>query len=142
MTRAELVARKLAALIEYTRRARTRRPASPELLAADTERQDALGMALLVAVQEAIDIAFHIVTDERWGTPRSYAEGFELLAKGGVIGPELAAAMTRASGLRNRLAHGYASVDLPRLWAELPAGLDALDEYARAVAAYSSREPG
>ena len=142
MTNAPLVARKLAALIEYARRARARRPPSAELLAADTERQDALGMALLVAIQEAIDIAFHIVSDERWGTPRSYAEGFELLAKGGAIGPELAAAMTQATGLRNRLAHGYASVDIPRLWAELPRGLDALDEYARSIGAYASREPG
>jgi uncharacterized protein YutE (UPF0331/DUF86 family) len=132
----------MAALIEYAQRARTRRPPSAELLAADAERQDALAMALLVAIQEAIDIAFHIVTDERWGTPRSYAEGFELLAKGGVIGAELALAMTRATGLRNRLAHGYASVDLPRLWAELPEGLDALDAYAQAIAVYSSRDIG
>jgi uncharacterized protein YutE (UPF0331/DUF86 family) len=142
MTNTQLVTRKLAALIEYARRARDRRPPAVEELAADIERQDALGMALLVAIQEAIDLAFHIVTDERWGTPSSYAEGFELLVKGGVIGAELGAAMTRASGLRNRLAHGYASVNVARLWAELPAGLDALDAYAQAIAAYTSRGPG
>lgn len=113
-----------------------------EELAADTERQDALGMALLVAIQEAIDLAFHVVTDERWGTPQSYADGFDLLAKGGVIDPELALEMTRATGLRHRLAHGYATIDLPRLWAELPRGLDALIEYAQAIGAYASREPG
>lgn len=142
MTSAHLVARKLASLIEFARRARTRRPLSVEELATDVERQDALGMALLVAIQEAIDLAFHIVTFERLGTPGSYAEGFDLLAKGGVIDSELAAAMTRASGLRNRLAYGYASVDVPRLWAELPDGLDSLDVYAQAIAAYSNREPG
>jgi len=48
--------------------------------------------------------------------------------------------MTRATSLRNRLARGYATVDLPRLWTELPGGLDALDEYARAIATYASRE--
>jgi uncharacterized protein YutE (UPF0331/DUF86 family) len=142
VTQPELVARKLATLIEYTRRARARRPSSVEELAADTERQDALGMALLVAIQETIDLAFHIVTDERWGTPQSYADGFDLLAKGGVIGPALALEMTRATGLRNRLAHGYATIDLPRLWAELPRGLDALIEYAQAIGAYAGREPG
>lgn len=139
MTNTQLVTRKLATLIEYSKRARKRRPESAEALAADLEQQDALAMALLVAIQEAIDIAFHIVTDERWGTPRSYVEGFEMLVKGGVILPELAAALTRGTGLRNRLAHGYASVDVARLWAELPAGLDALDEYAGAIATFSNR---
>lgn len=138
MTSAQLVARKLATLTEYALRARTRRPASSEALAADLERQDALAMALLVAIQEAVDIAFHIVADERWGTPRSYAEGFEMLATRGVIRPELAVALTRGTGLRNRLAHGYASVDVTRLWAELPDGLDALDEFATAIAAFLS----
>lgn len=139
MTSAQLVSRKLAILIEYSARARQRRPATPQLLQSNAELTDALGMALIVAIQEAIDIAFHIVTDERWGSPGSYAEGFELLAKGGVITGELALEMTRAVGLRNRLAHGYATVDVPRLWAELPAGLDALDRYAQAIAAFSSR---
>jgi len=47
--------------------------------------------------------------------------------------------MAGAAGLRNRLAHGYASVDPERLWAELPQGLDALDEYARGVGAFVAR---
>lgn len=135
------MSRKLVVLIEYAARARRRRPPSAELLEGNTELMDALGMALLVAIQEAIDIAFHIGTDERWGSPGSYAEGFELLAKGNVITGELALEMTRAVGLRNRLAHGYATVDVARLWAELPTGLDALDRYAQAIAAFSAREP-
>jgi uncharacterized protein with HEPN domain len=36
--------------------------------------------------------------------------------------------------LRNRLAHGYGTVDMNRIWAELPAGLAALDAFASAVA--------
>jgi uncharacterized protein YutE (UPF0331/DUF86 family) len=94
-------------------------------------------MALLVAIQECIDIAFHIVSDERWGTPGSYAEGFELLAQHGVVSAALAQAMTSATAF-NRLAHGYAAVDVPRLWAELPKGLEALDEFARAIASFVS----
>jgi hypothetical protein len=34
------------------------------------------------------------------------------------------------------LAHGYASVDLSRLWAELPSGLDALARYVGAIAVF------
>lgn len=141
MTNASLVARKLKALADFIQRARRRRPASVDDLKADTDLQDALSMALLVAIQECIDIAFHIVTDERWGSPASYAESFELLAKNGVISPALAQAMTSATSLRNRLAHGYAAVDVQRLWSELPAGLDALDEFARSIATFIAAAP-
>jgi len=140
MTNAETVTRKLATLVEFLRRARTRRPDTAEALARDVDRLDALGMAILVAVQEAIDISFHIVVDERWGTPASYAESFEMLAARGVIAPELAPRMAAACGLRNRLAHGYAGVDPGRLWLELPQGLEALDEYARAVGAFIAQK--
>ena len=139
MTNVALVSRKLAMLSEFAQRARSRRPGSVQALAANSELQDALSMAVLVAIQESIDIAFHVVADERWGAPSSYAEGFEALAKHGVISPPLAEAMTRAAGLRNRLAHGYASVDVPRLWTEVPQGLEALEEFARAVGAFVAR---
>jgi uncharacterized protein YutE (UPF0331/DUF86 family) len=137
VTNVELVSRKLAALIEFSKRARRRGAVSAEAVASDPERQDALGMALLVAIQEAIDLAFHIVADERWGSPGSYAEGFAILEQHGVITAELAQAMTNATGLRNRLAHGYASIDVPRLLAGLPQGLDALDAFARAIGAFA-----
>lgn len=38
------------------------------------------------------------------------------------------------AGLRDRIAHGYASVDPARPWSEIPDGLGALERYATAVA--------
>lgn len=134
MTDTEVVIRKLAVLREHVLRARRRRPATADTLSADLDLQDALCMSLLVAIQEAIDIAFHISADEGWGVPSSNVEAFEIIARNGVLSPELAQAMGRAAALRNRIAHGYASVDLSRLWAEIPVGLDSLDQYAAKVA--------
>ena len=136
MTDAGLVLHKLGVLREHIERVRRRRPASAALLRADVDRQDALAMSLLVAVQEAIDVAFHIVADERWGVPSSYAEGFELLARHAVIDPDLADELARVVGVRHRLAHGYASIDADRLWSELPTGLGTLDRYALAIAQF------
>jgi len=132
MTDAELVVRKLAMMREHVSRARRRRPASVDALRVDVDVQDMLALGILVAVQEAIDIAFHIVADEGWGAPASYAESFELLAQRGVIDRALADALTRGVGLRNRLAHAYATLDVGRLWQELPDGLAALDRFAEA----------
>lgn len=60
-------------------------------------------------------------------------EAFEILARNRVLSAELARAMGSAASLRNRLAHGYAGVDLPRLWAEIPKGLGALDRFVASV---------
>ena len=137
MTNRVLALRKLALLRERVAQARARRPAVVETLRANDVLLDALALSVLIAVQEAIDLAFHIGTDEGWGVPASYAESFELLAKHGVIDPELARAMTAASGLRNRIAHAYATVDVDRLWRELPEGLDSLDRFSEAVARFA-----
>ncbi len=135
MTDKGVVLRKLASIREHVLRLRRRRPASIEALRDDVDRQDAIAMSLLVAVQEAMDIGLHLASDLGWGVPASYAETFELLARNGVIDSALASRLANMAALRNRLAHGYASVDLARVWHELPDGIDALERYAAAIAA-------
>lgn len=136
MTDPVLVLRKLASLSDHVERVRRRRPASPATLRADVDLQDALAMSLLVAIQEAVDIAFHIVADEGWGVPSSYAEGFEILVRRGVIDAQLSDDLARTIAVRHRIAHGYATLDVDRLWAEVPAGLNALDRYTVAIARF------
>jgi uncharacterized protein YutE (UPF0331/DUF86 family) len=140
MTNRTLVLRKLALLRDHLALARARRPSEPEVLRRDALLRDGLALSVLVAVQEAVDVAFHIATDEGWGVPASYAESFDLLAKHGVLDSDVTRAMTAASGLRNRIAHAYASVDVDRFWRELPSGLDALDRFAEAVARFAGPE--
>jgi uncharacterized protein YutE (UPF0331/DUF86 family) len=134
MTDRVLVLRRLARLLDALATARQRRPPEVATLRADGLLRDALALSVLVAVQEAADIAFHVVSDEKWGVPVSYAESFELLARHGVLDAEVAKAMTGATGLRNRIAHAYATLDVDRFWAELPGGLDAMDRFAQAMA--------
>ncbi|MBW1879927.1 MAG: DUF86 domain-containing protein [Deltaproteobacteria bacterium] len=137
MTDPAIVLRKLAMLVEHVKRARRRRPERFRDLAADVDLQDALSMSVLVGIQEAVDVAFHVASDDGFGLPSSYAEAFELLARHGVLEMALAERLVAAAGLRNRLAHGYASVDLERFWRELPSGLEALDLYAAAMARHA-----
>lgn len=91
-------------------------------------------MSLLVAVQESVDIALHMASDEGWGVPASYGDSFALLERNGVLLPALAQQMAAMAALRNRLAHGYATVDAERLWNELPAGIAAFNAFVAAIA--------
>lgn len=134
MTDLAIILRKLAALREHTARLRRRRPGEASQLRDDVDLQDAIAMSLLVAVQAALDVALHIASDEGLGIPASYSEGFEILAQHGWIEPELARRLAAMAALRNRIAHGYASVDHVRIWTELPGGLAAFDAFASKVA--------
>jgi uncharacterized protein YutE (UPF0331/DUF86 family) len=135
MTDTTIVLRKLASLRNHVARLRRRRPTDAARFRSDVDLQDAIAMSLLVAVQEALDIALHMASDEGWGLPASYVESFELLAQHDVIDAALATELSKMAALRNRLAHGYATVDVDRLYGELPAGTDALEKFATRIAA-------
>jgi uncharacterized protein YutE (UPF0331/DUF86 family) len=141
VTDRDLVLRKLTVLLEHVARVRRRRPDELPVFEADVDVQDATAMSLLVAIQEAIDVALHVASDSGWGVPASYAESFELLAQHGVVEPDLVRRLVRMAAVRNRIAHGYASIDLPRLWSEAPAGLEALESFAAAVAGWLGKAP-
>ncbi len=129
MTDTELVLRKLAFLSEHLERARRRRGGALEAFNANTDLQDALAMSVMVALQEAVDIAFHVSADEGWGIPASNSEAFAILAKKSALSPELASKMAETVRLRNRLAPAYSTLDADRLWTELPEGLTTLSEF-------------
>src|SRR5262249_41999156 len=131
-----LILAKLSVLREHVVRMERRRPASFDAFRTDVDVQDGLALSLLVALQEASDIALHIASDEGWGVATSYAESFELLGRRGVIEPALARRMGDIASLRNRIAHGYGSVDFERLWREAPGGVEALRAYAAAIATF------
>jgi uncharacterized protein YutE (UPF0331/DUF86 family) len=59
-----------------------------------------------------VDVASHIVSDERMGEPRTSRELFDLLERNGWIPPSLASTLRNMVGFRNVLVHGYDDVDL------------------------------
>lgn len=141
MTNVPLVAAKLAMLEEHLRRLRDRRPAEAAAFKADSLLQDAVAMSVLVVVQEAMDIALHIASDEGWELAPTYREAFAVLERHGVIAAPLAEELGGAAQLRNRIAHGYASLDAERLWSELPRGMASFAGFAAAVSAFLQRSP-
>lgn len=109
MTDADLVAKKLALIETYVRELTTLADAAR--IEADVREERFVEHTLQIAVQAALDVASHIASDERWGEPRTNQELFDLFARHGWIGDELARSLKAAVGFRNVLVHGYAGID-------------------------------
>lgn len=88
MTDPDLVAKKLA-LIE-TCVADLRRLARPDALAHDIKEERFVEHTLQVAIQAVLDVASHIVSDERLGEPDTQRHLFDLLARGGWLAADRA----------------------------------------------------
>lgn len=94
MTDADLVAKKLAAIETYVHELRTL--AQLDQMDRDVKEERFVDHTLQLAIQAALDVASHIVSDERLGEPRTNRELFDLLGRRGVLPADLATALNEA----------------------------------------------
>ena len=110
MTDPALVSKKLA-LIESCL-SDLQRLARPEAIDTDVRERRFVEHTLQMAIQAALNVASHLVSDRRLGEPRTNRELFDLLHRDGWIDADLTAILRNMAGFRNLLVHGYDDVDL------------------------------
>lgn len=130
-----VLTQRLAAIADRLARIDATLPPTPDAFLVDRTAQEVVAFNLFLALQDALDICAHVIADRGWELPQTGREHFDILAKHGFLVPELARTMGGCAGLRNLIAHAYGSLDLQRLFTELPAGRDALRAFAAAMAA-------
>ncbi len=133
MTDSELIAKKLAEIETFVRELRT--VANPDTVLADVKEERFAAHTLQLAIQSALDVASHIVSDERLGEPRTNRELFTLLKQHGWIEAPLAQNLQNMAGFRNILVHGYQKLDLSILVDVLRNRLPDLISFAEAIRA-------
>lgn len=132
----KIVTAKLADVADRVARARSHAKATPAALAADRDALDLVSFNLMLAVQACADIASHVIADEGWPPAASLADAFARLAERGVISDGTKLALTRAVGLRNVVAHGYAGIDPASVHAAATVGASDLDAFSSEVASW------
>jgi uncharacterized protein YutE (UPF0331/DUF86 family) len=131
MTDAELVAKKLAFIETCVRELQTL--ARPERLAEDVREQRFVEHTLQLAIQAALDVASHIVSDERLGEPDTNRDVFRLLERAQIVPADLGTRLERMAGFRNVVVHLYQEVDLGIVRDVVENHLDDLLQFAAAI---------
>jgi uncharacterized protein YutE (UPF0331/DUF86 family) len=133
MVKVDVVSRKVARASAWLNDAEEilSRPAAEFL--SDVKSRDLASFYLFLAIQECIDLAAHWVSDAGWNVPEDAGATWDLLAEHGAMDLGLAMALRGAVGLRNRIAHGYASVDHARVHEEYRGGIVALRRFLALV---------
>jgi len=106
----ELVAKQLAQIETCVHDLKTL--ARPEEIRRDVREERFVEHTLQIAIQAALDVAAHIVADERLGETRTNRGLFDLLERHGWIPGDLATELRQMVGFRNVLVHGYGDVNL------------------------------
>lgn len=134
VVRRDLVARKVGRAAAWLEEVEATLSRPRYELAKDVKSRDLAAFYLFLAIQECIDLAAHWVADEKIPPPQDAASTFDTLASRDLITVESAELMRAATGLRNRIGHGYAELDEERLHEEANEGVAGIREFLVAVA--------
>ena len=138
MTDRDLVEKKLAQVETCVRELRSL--GHPAEIERDVREQRFVEHTLQIAIQAALDVASHVVSDERLGEPTTNRELFALLQRAGILVENLAERLQAMAGFRNVLVHGYDSVDLRIVRDVVENRLDDLLAFVQAIRVRMERE--
>lgn len=93
------------------------------------DAQDIIVLNLQRAIQLVIDIAFHIISEEKLGLPDNLKNSFVLLRKNNIIPTDLTEKMEKMIGFRNIAVHEYQSIDSAILQKIIDFHLKDLEEF-------------
>jgi uncharacterized protein YutE (UPF0331/DUF86 family) len=134
MTNLEIVTKKLAFILDCV--AQLERHARPDQFGVDLLQRRFAEHTLQLAIQAALDVASHIVSDERLGEPKTNAQLFGALAAAGILPRDLEPELAKMAGFRNVLVHAYVDVDVALLAKVVRERLGDLRAFVQAVRAH------
>ncbi len=138
MVQVQIIRDKIRRLRETVAALRSALPATVEGLGS-RDALDLVSFRVYLSVQEAIDLASHLIADEGWGPAPSLRDHFTILATRGVLEPAMANTLSASVKVRNLIGYAYARVDASKLHEAATELLSVLEGYCAAVLAYVER---
>ncbi len=108
---------------------------SKEEFLKDQDLKDIACYRLLVAIEAALGLCYHVSAKHIKKVPEEYAECFAILANANIIPPELSEKLQRMARFRNLLVHMYWKVDYNTLYGMIQNNLNDLCQFSKAIVA-------
>ena len=104
-----------------------------EIFMKDGDLQDIACYRLLVAIEAALSLCYHVAAKRLKKVPEEYAECFAILAEAGIIPADLSERLQRMARFRNLLVHMYWKVDFDALYELILNRLTDLPQFTQAI---------
>ncbi len=106
----------------------------------DFTKAESAKYLLQVSIGCCLDIAHHIIADEGYRVPSSYADAFAVLSENGVIPPDFLPVLKKMVSFRNRLVHLYWEVDHRAVYQILQENLADFEKYIAYITDFIHRK--
>lgn len=130
---ADLIRSRCAEIEESIRRLERLQSLSREEFLSDQDSLDIACYRLLIAIEAALALCYHISAKRLRKVPEEYAGCFELLKNAGVIPSDLSERLQQMARFRNLLVHVYWKVDYGKVYDVIHSGLPDLRDFASAI---------
>jgi uncharacterized protein YutE (UPF0331/DUF86 family) len=129
----DLILAKSASVKKRLDRINEKRQIEKSLFLEDLDCQEIILFNLQMAIQECVDIASHIISEEGWGVPGSTNEMFYLLEENDYLDRDLTEKMVKCVGFRNILVHEYTRIELDLVHEIAEKDIHDLEHYLKAI---------
>jgi len=129
----DLVLSKASSVKRHLNRIKEKRDIDLQTFLKDLDRQESIQFNLQMAIQNCIDIAAHIISEEGVGVPGSTNEMFYLLEDNGYISVDITEKMVKAVGFRNLIVHEYGKVELKQVFEVAKREIEDLEKYLLSI---------
>lgn len=106
---------------------------SKEAFMGDQDTKDIASYRLLIAIEAALNICYHVSAKQLKKIPENYADCFKLVGEAGIISTDLAKSLQRMARFRNLLVHVYWQIDEEMLFTIITTNLDDLRKFCDAA---------
>lgn len=135
-----LVERILNDLNSFTTDLRTAKNVTLDEFFRDIRLKRFIERTLHIAIEATIDIAQHIISDERWREAESYRDTFTVLHEHDIITDDLYSRLIKMAAFRNMLVHYYEKIDETVVFGILQNNLDDFDDFTRQITTFLQKE--
>lgn len=99
----------------------------------DIDSQESILFNLQMDIQNCIDIAAHIISEEGLGVPGSANEMFYLLEENRFLDGDITGKMIKAVGFRNLIVHEYGKIELDQVFEVAKKDIYDFAEYIKSI---------